>query len=276
MMCRVLRVSRSGFYDWRRRLAGPSSPRAVEDRALLERIVDLHHRLGSYGSPRIHQELLRADVAVGRHRVARLMRENEIRAVRGKHRTKPGSAPPVRRPEIKDLVRRIFDRPRPNMLWFTDLTMIRTGQGFLRAAVIIDAFSRRVISWATADHETPHTAYTALRDAITLRKPPPRCIIHSDRGYQFTSETWINLAAQAGMVVSIGQNHSALDNAVMESWFGSFKNETLHPYPYPNTYQEARTKLLQYITFYNTKRLHSSRGYQTPVAYETTHTHLSA
>jgi putative transposase len=276
MMCRVLRVSRSGFYDWRRRLTGPPSPRVVADRVLLEHITVLHSRLGSYGSPRIHQELVRADVRVGRHRVARLMRDNEIRAVRGKRRAKPRSAPPVRRPEIKDLVRRIFDRPRPNMLWFTDLTMIRTGQGFLRAAVIIDAHSRRVISWATAEHETPHTAYIALRDAITLRKPPPRCIIHSDRGYQFTSDTWLTLARQAGMIPSIGQNHSALDNAAMESWFGSFKNEALHPYPQPKTYNEARLKLLQYITFYNTKRLHSSRGYQTPVAYETAHTHPSA
>lgn len=203
------------------------------------------------------------------------MRENDIRAIRGKPKTKPRAAPPIRRPEIKDLVRRIFDRPRPNMLWFTDLTMIRTGQGCLRAAVIIDAHSRRVLSWATADHETPNTAYTALRDAIALRKPPSRCIIHSDRGYQFTSETWLTIAREAGMLPSIGQNHSALDNAAMESWFGSFKNEALHPYPQPKTNNEARLELLKYITFYNTKRIHSSRGYQSPIAYETAHAHMS-
>lgn len=275
-MCRVLDVSRSGFYDWKRRLTGPPSPRAVEDRVLLEQITKLHAELGSYGSPRIHQELIRADVRVGRHRVARLMRENDIRAIRGRRKTKPRAAPPIRRPEIKDRVRRIFDRPRPNMLWFTDLTMIKTGQGYLRAAVIIDAHSRRVISWAAAGHETPNTAYTALRDAIALRKPPPHCIIHSDRGYQFTSETWLTIARKAQMIPSIGQNHSALDNAAMESWFGSFKNEALHPYPQPRTNAEARWILLRYITFYNTRRLHSSRGYQTPIAYETAHAQLSA
>jgi hypothetical protein len=184
LMCRVLGVSRSGFYDWRRRLAGSPSPRAAEEHALLEQITALHTQYGAYGSPRIHQELLRAGARAGRHRVARLMRDNGIVAVRGKRKSRPRAAPPVRRPEIKDLVHRIFDRPRPDMLWFTDLTMIKTGEGYLRAAVIMDACSRRVISWATADHETPETAYRALRDAIALRKPPPRCIIHSDRGYQ--------------------------------------------------------------------------------------------
>jgi len=275
-MCRVLGASRSGFYDWRRRLAEAPSPRAAEEHALLEQITALHAQHGAYGSPRIHQELLRTGTRAGRHRVARLMRDNGIVAVRGKRKSRPRAAPPVRRPEIKDLVHRIFDRPRPNMLWFTDLTVIKTGQGYLRAAVIMDACSRRVISWATADHETPDTAYRALRDAITLRKPPPRCIIHSDRGYQFTSDIWLKIVDDAQMMPSIGQRHSALDNAAMESWFGSFKNEALHPYPQPKTNREARLTLLRYINFYNTKRLHSSRGYQSPVAYETARTQLSA
>ncbi|MFD0808506.1 IS3 family transposase [Amycolatopsis umgeniensis] len=201
-MCRVLGVSRSGFYDWRRRLAGPPSPRLVEDRALLERITALHDKLGSYGAPRIHQELVRADVRVGRRRVARLMREHNIRAVRGKRKARPRAAPPVRRPEVKDLVRRIFDRPRPNMLWFTDLTRSRD-------------------------------------DGIHRAKPQrtrQRC---------------------HGILVRIVQN------------------EALHPYPQPKTNNEARQILLRYINFYNNTRLHSSRGYQTPVAYETAHAHLS-
>lgn len=274
-MCRVLGVSRSGFYDWRRRLDEPS-PRTVEDRALLARIVAVNTEFGAYGSPRIHQVLRQSKVRVGRHRVARLMQANNIRAMRGKPKTKPRTAPAVRRPEIKDLVHQIFDPPRPNMVWFTDLTMIKTWQGHLRAAVVIDAHSRRVISWAAADHETPETVYTALRDAIALRKPPRGCIIHSDRGYQFTSETWLAIAANAGLRPSIGRTGTPQDNAVMESWFGSFKNEAIHPYPQPRSYTEARQKLFAYITFYNTKRLHSSRGYQTPVAYDQTHTHLSA
>lgn len=275
-MCRVLGVSRSGFYDWRRRLAGPPSARAVADRAVLEEIIRLHARLGAYGSPRLHRELVAANLPVGRHRVARLMREHGIVAVRGKPKARPRAAPPSRRPEIKDWVRRIFDRPRPNMLWFTDLTMIKTGQGFLRAAVILDAHSRRVISWAADDHETPNTAYTALKTAIATRKPPPGCIIHSDRGYQFTSQTWLDIVRAADMMPSIGQEHNALDNAVMESWFGSFKNEALHPYKQPKTHAEARLKLFQYINFYNKTRLHSTLDYQSPINYESAHTHLSA
>jgi putative transposase len=138
----------------------------AQDRLLLERISVLHAKLRAYGSPRIRRELTRVNVQFGRDRVARLMRENGIAAVRGKRKASPRAAPPVRRPEIKDLVHRIFDRPRPNMLWYTDLTMIKTGQGYLQAAVVLDAHGKRVIGWVTANHETSDTAYTAFRNAI--------------------------------------------------------------------------------------------------------------
>lgn len=274
-MCRVLGVSRSGFYDWRRRQAGPLTGRAAQDLVLLEQIELVHGRCRAYGSPRVHRELVVAQVRVGRHRVARLMRANDIKAVRGPRKGHARTAPAVRRPEIVDLVRRVFDPPGPNRVWFTDLTMIRTGQGWLRAAVVLDAHSRRVISWATGDGETPETAYRALRDAIALRQPPAGCVIHSDRGYQFTSAAWLSIVREAGMVPSMGQRHNPVDNAVMESWFASFKNEALHPYPQPSTRQEARLVLLRYISHYNTERLHSSRGYQSPLAYERAHAHLS-
>lgn len=269
-------MSRSGYYAWRARQSAPLTGRAARDQVLLEEIVRLHAELDVYGSPRIHQELLRTNVQVGRHRVARLMRENGIVARRGRPKTHTRSVPPRRRPEIKDLVCREFERPAPNMLWFSDLTMIRTGEGYLRAAVIIDACSRRVIGSASANHETPNTAYAALRSAINDRKPPPGCIIHTDRGYQFTSWQWLDIVETAGMRPSIGQHHNALDNATMESWFGSFKNEFLHPFGQPATLAEARTTLFRYIHFYNTRRLHSSLGYLSPVTYETTLTELSA
>jgi putative transposase len=157
------------------------------------------------------------------------MRQHGIRARRGRVKTRPRSAPPSRRPEVGDRVRRRFHSPAPDRLWFTDMTAIRTGEGFLRAAVVLDAHSREVISWATDGRETPNTVIRALTDAIRIRRPTSGCIIHSDRGYQFTAHEWHNLAALNGLLVSLGERKSALDNAAMESWFASFKNEDVYP-----------------------------------------------
>jgi putative transposase len=195
------------------------------------------------------------------------MRTHGIRAERGKIKGRPRSAPPARRPDITDLVRRHFDATVPDELWFIDITQIRTGEGWLYTAVILDAFNREVISWAVAGQETPTTAITALREAIQIRKPTPGTIIHSDRGYQFTSAAWLNLATSNGLDVSIGERKSCYDNAVMESWFASFKNEALYPHGQPTTRAQARTQLFRYIWDYNNHRLHSTLGYVTPRYY---------
>jgi len=266
-MCRVLGVSRSGYYDWVKRVAGAPTGRATADQALLLEIRAIHDQFGFYGAPRVHRELLRRRHHAGRHRVARLMRANDIRARRGKVKSRPRAAPPSRRPEVVDLVQRRFTASAPDRLWFTDLTMIRTGQGWLRAAVILDAFNREVISWAVANYETPATAMTALKDAIRIRRPAPGCVIHSDRGYQFTSHEWLTIAADHGLLVSIGERKSALDNATMESWFASLKNEAIYPAGQPGTHAQASTRLLRYIHLYNHNRLHSSLGYLTPTEY---------
>jgi putative transposase len=189
----------------------------------------IHGRFSYYGAPRIHRALRAKGIAVGRHRVARLMREHGIRARRGPIKSRRRSAPPSRRPEVIDRVRRRFRASAGDRLWFTDLTAIRTSEGFLRAAVILDAHSRQVITWATDAYETPKTVMRALRDAIATRRPPSGCIIHSDRGYQFTSHEWHDLAARHGLIVSLGEQKSALDNAAMESWFASLKNEDIYP-----------------------------------------------
>jgi putative transposase len=152
-------------------------------------------------------------------------------------------------------------------MWFTDITQIRTGQGWLYAAVILDAFNREVVSWATASQDSLDTVLDALRDGVRTRRPPPGTIIHSDRGYQFTSAAWLDLAASHGLQVSIGEAKSCFDNAVMESWFGSFKTEVLHPNGQPATRSEARTQLFKYIWDYNTNRLHSTLGYVSPKYY---------
>lgn len=267
-MCRVLGVSRSGYYDWCKRLEQPGK-RMVEDLALLEEIKAIHAAFSYYGAPRVHQELLAREHYVGKHRVSRLMRINGIAAARYKIKSRPRSAPPSRRPEVGDLVKRDFHADVPDALWFTDATQIRTGEGWLWAVVVLDAFSREVVSWTTAAQESPRTALNALREALKIRHPPRECIIHSDRGYQFTAKDWLDLAAGSGLRVSIGERKSCYDNAVMESWFASFKNEEIYPKGMPFTRQEARTRLFRYIWEYNTKRLHSSLGYVPPRVYAT-------
>jgi putative transposase len=267
VVCKVLGVSRSGYYGWRARRAAPPSERAAEELTLVEEIQRLHRRHPYYGSPRIHRELLALNMRVGKHRVACLMRANGIRARRGKVKTRPRAAPSARRPEITDLVKRDFHADVADALWFTDITQIRTGEGWLFAAAILDAFNREVICYAVADCETPKTAIRALAEALRIRRPLRGCIIHSDRGYQFTSRGWLDLAAGYGLKVSIGERKSCFDNAVMESWFASFKNEELYPNGQPKTRAEARSRLFHYLWDYNNHRLHSTLGYVAPRVY---------
>jgi len=264
VMCRALGVSRSGYYDWRRRVP---SRRAVADAAALERIEAIHAEFPYYGAPRLHRTLQAQGFHIGRHRIARLLRENNMGARRGRIGARKRSVPMSRRPDIVDAVQRQFAATEPDRLWFTDLTMIRTNEGWLYAAVVLDAFNREVVAWATNTRETPDTAMTALREAIKIRRPKPGCVIHSDRGYQFTSYEWSLIAATQRMVVSIGERKDPRDNAVMESWFASMKNEELYPGGQPATRTEARSRLFTYIWSYNTRRLHSSLGYLAPVDY---------
>jgi putative transposase len=268
-MCRVLGVSRSGYYDWAHRSSTPPVGRAAQEQTLMVEIADIHARFRYYGSPRVHQELLARQHHVGRHRVARLMRIHGIRACRGKVKARARSAPVARRPEITDIVKRDFGADTPGAVWFTDITQIRTGEGWLYAAVILDAYNREVVSWAVANQETPRTALQALSEALITHRPLPDCIIHSDRGYQFTSADWLNFAAGRGLRVSIGERKSCFDNAAMESWFASFKNEELYPNGQPATRQQARARLFSYIWTYNTHRLHSTLGYVAPRTYAT-------
>jgi putative transposase len=264
----VLGVSKSGFYDWNKRVDGPPTQRQLEERALVADIEAVHAEFASYGSPRVHRELLARQRCVGRHRVARLMRLNGIRARRGRVKSRPRAAPPARRPEIVDLVKRRFQAEAPNQLWCTDLTQIRTGEGWLYAAVMIDVYSRLVLSWAVSSHVRPDTALEALDAAVQARRPPSGLIVHSDRGYQFTSWDWLGRLEQHGLRPSIGNVGSALDNALIESWFSSFKNEALHPFPQPETRAKARQILFRHIDFHNRRRRHSALGYTAPVDFE--------
>lgn len=269
-------MSKSGYYDWKKRVEGPPTARQLEERNLVAEIEAVHAEFASYGSPRVHRELRARQHCVGRHRVARLMHVNGIRARRGKTKSRPRAAPVARRPEVGDLVRRRFHADAVNTLWCTDATQIRTREGRLYAVVILDVYSRRIVSWAVSSHERLETAIEALDSAIAARRPRPGLIMHSDRGYQFTSWDWLGRLDKAGLRPSIGHVGSALDNALMESWFSSFKNEAIHPYPLPATRADARQTLFRHIDFHNRRRRHSALGYIAPVTFEQTTNNPSA
>ena len=266
--CRVLEVSRAGYYDWLRRGSEPLRGRAAANASLVEQIRVIHDRRPSYGSPRVHRELLADGHRVGVHRVARLMRAEAIRARRGRPRHKPRSAPPARRPEIVDLVRRRFRAAAPDRLWCTDVTQIATGEGWLYAAVILDAYSRRIVAWSISHSTEMETSLAALRDALRARRPAAGLIVHSDRGAHYTSAPWTNELFSRGMHASIGERGSALDNAMIESWFSSFKQEALYPNPRPTTRAAARLLMFEHIHFHNTERRHSALDYLPPDEYE--------
>jgi len=267
--CRVLAVSRSGFYAWKRS-SETESPRQEANRLLLAEIQTIHNEFPAYGSPRVCVVLRSRGHPVGVNRVARIMNKHGIRARRGRLKERPRSAPPRRRPEIPDLVQRRFKAEAPNQLWCVDTTQIRTRQGWLYAVVIIDVYSRKIIAWTTSNHRTGNLALHALDRAVQTRRPPPGGVVHSDRGYQFTAWEWTAAVDAAGLKPSIGKVGAAHDNALIESWFSSFKNEAVYPYPMARTREQARRTLFEHIHFHNQRRLHSALAYTNPTTYEQT------
>lgn len=264
LLCRVLKVSRSGYYAWRER---PPSRRSVEDSALTERIREIHERSRrTYGYPRVHAELNALGVRCGRRRVARLMRENYLRGcMRGRRRST--TRPDDRSPPAPDLVDRRFLAASPDRLWLADITYIPSKEGFLYLAFILDACSRKVVGWAMANHLKAELVLGALEMALWRRRPPSGVIHHSDRGSQYTALSFGEHLKEAGVFPSMGRVGSALDNAMAESFVSTLKaemDERLLP-----TREAARTALFDYIEgFYNPRRRHSSIGYMSPADFE--------
>jgi putative transposase len=265
LMCRVLEVSRSGFHAWERRRP---SRRAQEDAQLVRRIEAIHARSrATYGAPRVHAELRSEGVRVSRKRVERLMRG---RGLSGLVRRRRGKTT-VRVPGVRvaeDLVRRDFRPARPNALWVADLTYVRTWEGWLYLAVVLDCFSRRVVGWAIDERMDAGLVVDALEMAVWNRRPAPGLVHHSDHGSQYVSLVFGRRCEEAGIQVSMGAQGSALDNAVCESFFSSLKKELLQRCSWP-TRQEARTAVFEWVEgFYNRTRRHSSLGYLSPVQFE--------
>jgi len=264
-LCRLLGVSRSGYYAWRRR---PPSARARADRGLSQRIREIHEQSrGTYGTPRIRAELRDAGVACSRKRVARLLR---LAGLQGCHRRK-GPPSPRRTPgatPAPDLVRRDFAAPAPDRLWVADITYVPTWAGVLYLAVVLDAHSRRIVGWAMADHLRSELVIEALDMAVWRRRPTQSVVHHSDQGSQYTSLAFGRRLREAGLVSSMGSRGDCFDNATAESFFATLECELLARRRFP-TRSAARLALFDYIEgFYNTHRRHSALGYLSPAAYE--------
>jgi transposase InsO family protein len=265
-LCRVLKVSRSGFYASRQRAL---SARWRQDEILTKQIQQLHrYNRGIYGSPRIYQALKAAGIAAGKHRVARLMRLEGLRA-NAAQRFRRISTPRRDFPAAPNLVQRNFVASAPNQLWVADITQIRTRQGWLFLAVIVDVFSRRVVGWSTADRISHELALQALRNALRARRPPPGLVHHSDRASQYGGGEYQDLLDRHGIRCSMSRARNCWDNALAESFFHTIKTEWLYHFTFESRAQ-ARSYVFDYIeAFYNRTRMHSSIGYRSPLEYET-------
>ncbi len=265
LLCRMLAVSRAGFYAWRRR---PVAVRTRQDQVLAVAVATIyaeHH--GRYGSPRVQMELRDRGQRSGRKRIARLMRVQDLRA-RPKRRYRTTTDSRHGLPVCPNLLARRFTVAQSNTAWVTDMTYIWTPQGWLYLAVVIDLFSRRVVGWSMSERIDRKLALDALRMALAQRRPQRGLIHHSDRGSQYASGDYQRLLATNGIVGSMSRRGDCWDNAVAESFFASLKLELVYQVQW-QTRAEARTAIFEYLElFYNRRRRHSSLGYLNPVEFE--------
>ena len=265
MMCRVLKVSRSGFYAWRLR---PESQRAKTDRHLIRVIRRLHaESKGVYGSPKITADLKDEGYRHGRHKVARLMR---LAGLKGcpKRRFRVTTQRDPSHPVAENLLDQDFTAEAPNQRWAADITFIATNQGWLYLAVVMDLYSRRIVGWSMSRWINRHLVIDALNMAIGARRPERDLIHHSDRGSQYTSDDFRDELLKYGIDCSMSARGNCYDNAVVESFFGLMKREWVNRVRY-RTREEARADVFEYIEcFYNRKRRHGYLGNISPAEFE--------
>jgi putative transposase len=264
MMCRVLQACKSGFYQW---LHQPLSNRAIEDLRLLEIIRSSYAAShGVYGSPRVFLDLREMDETCSVHRVAKIMKAHKIRAVRGY------KAPRViaGRPSIiaPNQLNREFSVAHPDHAWVTDITYIRTWQGWLYLAIVVDLYSRKVVGWSMKPTIAKEIVVDALLMAVWRRRPTQRVLIHSDQGSQYSSDDWLRFCKTNNLEPSMSRRGNCWDNAVAESFFSSLKKERIRKRIY-KTRDLARADIFDYIEmFYNQTRRHSHIGGVSPEAFE--------
>jgi len=268
LLCRVLGVSRSGFYAWRTRRPSAAERRREE---LTERVRQIHHEVKRrYGSPRMHAELVARGHTCCVNFVADLMRAAGLSAKTPRkfvRTTDSGHSLPV----AANVLGRRFEVAEPNAVWVADITCIPTREGWVYLAAVADLFSRRVVGWSMAATMTSRRVVDALAMAVSSRRPGEGVLAHSDRGSQYASEHYQRVLAGEGGVCSMSRKGDCWDNAPMESFFASLKKELVHRQDYP-TRDAAKGSIFEYIeVFYNRVRRHSSLGYVAPAEYERTH-----
>lgn len=266
MMCRLLSVSTSGYYDWRSR---PLSKRAQENGVLAAKIRAIfEEEKERAGAKRITKRLTLEGMRVSRHRVARIMRANGWRAKAAK-KFKATTNSKHKLPVAPNLLQQNFSASKPNEKWASDITYVWTEEGWLYLAIVMDLYSRMVVGWSMSERMTSQLVIDALQMAIWRRKRPQGVIIHSDRGSQYCSHDYQKLLAENDFICSMSKRGDCYDNASMESWNHSFKVEAIHGEKF-TTRADAKNHVFEYIdVYYNRKRLHSGLGYLSPVHFET-------
>jgi transposase InsO family protein len=264
-MCRVLDISRSGYYAWKKR---GTNGRFEENERLAAAIRQIHEKSRRlYGSPRITAELHARGIRCGKNRVARLMRINGIVA-KTKRRFKVTTDSRHRLPVAPNLLERRFYAATPNSVWASDITYIRTREGWLYLAAVLDVFNRQIVGWAMDRHITRGLVIDAVNMAVRQREPAPGLLFHSDRGSQYASYDFTRLLEGHGFIQSMSSTGNCYDNAIVETFFHTLKTELVYFEKY-QTRAEARRSIFEYIeVFYNRIRRHSALGYQSPVNYE--------
>lgn len=265
-MCRVLRVSRSGYYSWEKREV---SPRRKQNEALLVEITRVYAASKKrYGSPRIYRQLKDEQIACGRHRIARLMRKNKIVCARVKKYKCAARSKQRRVIVAENILNRRFEVRQPNRVWASDMTCFWTGAGWLHLAIVMDLFSRKIIGWAMGNRMTEDLAIGAFKMAQFSRQAKRKLLHHSDQGSQYTGDRFRGLLKASQIECSMSRKGNCHDNAVVESFFKSLKSEIPEHRKF-KTREEARKELFEYVeVFYNRKRLHSTLNYQSPEAFE--------
>ncbi len=263
-MCRILKVHPSGFYKW---VKEPESPRAIENKKITELIRFYWKESGQvYGSPNIYEDLKEAGYSYSVNRIARLMR---ISGIKGAHRRKRHHIPWVPGDVYQaNLLNREFTVGRPNQAWCTDITYIKTYEGFLYLAVAVDLFNRGIVGWSMKNHQRTSLVMDALFMAVKRRRPSNKVLIHSDQGSQFTSKKWEDFCDAHSLDLSMSRRGNCWDNSVVESFFSNLKRERIRNKIY-KTRQDARKDIFNYIElFYNPKRRHGHLGKMSPMNFE--------